>query len=394
MSRRILIVTEIFHPESTMLNDFVSELVGRGFVVEILTRHPSYPYGKVFDGYVNDDYHIEHWNGIKIHRFKVIEGYKESKLKKIFNYWTFVRIGNKIAKKIGGDFDHILVYQTGPLTLALPAITIAKKFGKPVTVWTCDIWPDVVYGYGFPKIFPLPQFLDLIIRKVYKNATNITISSKRFADTIREYVRDVEIHYTPNWMVEEPQEESDILFSKDVVNFVFAGNISISQNLENVILGWHKAKLQGAILHIIGDGTKLESLKSLIHIKKIEHVKLYGRRPSNEIQSVLKQGDVLILPLLPTGGIDKTEPFKLQSYLSAGKAIFGVIGGSGKDIIEEHNLGLCAKPLDVDDISRGFLRMVDFSEKYSLVIAENARKLLTERFNRERTINKIVSLID
>lgn len=394
MSKRILIVTEVFHPESTMLNDFVLELVGRSFVVEVLTRHPSYPYGKVFDGYVNDDYHIEDWSGIKIHRFKVIEGYKESKLKKILNYWVFVRIGNKIARKIGGDFDHILVYQTGPLTLALPAIAIAEKFGKPVTIWTCDIWPDVVYGYGFPKLFPLPQFLDFIIRRVYRNVSNIAVSSKRFADTIKEYVKDVEIHYTPNWMVEEPQEESYITFSKDIVNFVFAGNISISQNLENVILGWHKADMKNAMLHIIGDGSKSESLKSLVKANRIERVEFYGRRPSNEIQSILRQGDVLILSLLPTGGIDKTEPFKLQSYLCAGKAILGVIGGSGKEIIEEYNLGLCANPLDVDDISLVFMKIVDFSKENSHIVVENSRKLMTERFDRKKIIDKIVALIE
>ena len=79
--KRILIVTEIFHPENGLVNDFAQELVRRGYQVEVLTQHPSYPYGKIFDGYTNDYYSVQTWEGITIHRFKTVEGYRESKIR-------------------------------------------------------------------------------------------------------------------------------------------------------------------------------------------------------------------------------------------------------------------------------------------------------------------------
>ena len=82
----ILIVTEVFYPENFLINDFASEMIKHGHRVDVMTRQPSYPDGVVYAGYKNDDYSVEDWNDIRIHRFKTIEGYKTSKIRKIWNY--------------------------------------------------------------------------------------------------------------------------------------------------------------------------------------------------------------------------------------------------------------------------------------------------------------------
>lgn len=383
---KILIVTEVFYPENGLVNDFAEELVKRGFSVDILTQHPSYPYGKVFDGYKNDDYSLDQWNGIKIHRFKVIEGYKESKLKKILNYRAFVTLGGKIAKRIGGDYDHILVYQTGPLTLALPAVAIKKKFRTPLTVWTFDIWPDAVYAYGFPRVFPLNNFLSSIIKKVYANADNILVSSKMFSQTINQYVPNRAIDYAPNWLIEEPQKESSVKLNQEKFNFTFTGNVSKAQNLDNVIAGWKLANVQDiANLNIVGDGSYLANLE------RADGVVFHGRVPSSEVQDILRQSNALILSLVADEGISKTEPFKLQSYLKSGKPIFGVVGGAAREIIEENSLGVCANPSEVNDIAQKFKSSIEFAKNND--ISAKALELSNTRFNREKIIDRVISYI-
>lgn len=394
MSKKILIVSEIFHPESSLINDFVVELVKQGFEVEVLTQHPSYPDGKVFDGYSNSDYSIEMWNSIKIHRFKVIEGYRESKIKKILNYWTFVREGRKIAHQIGGDFDHILIYQTGPLTLALPAIAIKKKYGTKLTIWTFDIWPDAVYAYGFPKVFPLTVFLNSIITTVYKNSDNIFVSSKAFAQTIQRYVAGKKIDYAPNWLIPQSHRLSSLQLSADKFNFTFTGNISMAQNLENVIRGWEASQIAGeATLNIIGNGSSLAVLKLLVEKENIEGVIFHGHYPADEMYAILSNSDMLLLSLISDPGVTKTEPFKLQSYLNAGRPIFGVINGAGKQIIEDSQLGICVDPDDVAAIATGFRAAMEFADQNRAEILLRAQVLLNGRFNREKTISKIIKTI-
>lgn len=392
--KKILVVTEVFYPENFLINDLVIQWQKEGYCVDILTQYPSYPLGKVFPGYENKYYAKEQWGSSTIHRFKLIEGYKESKIKKILNYWTFVRVGSKIAKKIGKDYDHILVHQTGPLTLALPALAIKKKYGTPVTIWTFDIWPDAVYAYGFPKIAPLVKFLNSIITKVYSNSDNILVSSKRFAETIAEYVPEKKIDYVPNWLIQETFVASELRLPKDKFNFTFTGNISFAQNLEVVVRGFAKAKLENAVLNIVGDGSSFNSIKNLIEKENIKHVILHGRYPYNQMADILKQSDTLVLPLVPDEGIEKTEPFKLQSYLTAKKPIMGVIRGSGRDIIIGEGLGVCADPLNLEDIASKFKDAILFAKEQGDTARDAATRLIETRFNRELIIKKINEIID
>ena len=155
---KILIVSEVFYPENFIINDLAREWHNMGHTVEVLTQYPSYPYGYVYENYKNEGYSIEEWDGIKIHRYPFVEGYKDSIAKKLLNYKSFVNGGKKIVKKIGADFDCIFVSQTGPLTVALPALAAKRNL---VFLWLYGL---LIYGPTryirtvFPKIL-LRSFL-------------------------------------------------------------------------------------------------------------------------------------------------------------------------------------------------------------------------------------------
>ena len=390
---KILIVTEVFYPENFLINDLATELVKRGYDIEVMTRQPSYPEGKVYDGYKNENYSVEEWCGIKIHRFKTIEGYKTSKIKKIVNYFHYVSVGKKVIEKIIDGVDVIFVHQTGPLTLALPAVYARNKYHIPTIIWSFDIWPDTVFMYGFPKIPPLTTYLDYIIRKVYRNMDKIMVSSIKFISSIKPYCGKEDIVYAPNWMVEQESIKSTLILSKNKVNFTFTGNISAAQNLENVLKGFALANLTNARLNIVGNGSLLEKLKRLVSELNVDNIIFHGRYPASEIDDILCQSDFLVLPLLSVEGIDKTEPFKLQSYLKSGKPIFGVINGAGREIIEENELGICANPDEVSDISAGFKKMMSLSKECMQNCKNSAEALLQDRFCRSRIISRIENVI-
>lgn len=388
----ILIVTEVFYPEIFHVNDFAQAMVERGHQVKVMTRQPSYPQGHVFEGYSNQKYSVEKWGEIEIHRFDVIEGYRDSKIKKIENYFHYVQRGKKVIKELIDGIDIIIVYQTGPLSVALPAIYAKKKYGIPVIVWTFDIWPDTVYMYGFPQLFPISTTVNYIIKQVYGNADAVMVSSRRFTDTIHQYIPDADIFYAPNWQIPAEKKTTSLVFDKSKINFVFTGNVSKAQNMGNTIRGFAKANIDNAVLNIVGDGSTLEHEKSVAEELGCKNVIFHGRVPYNEVGDVLDVCNFLVLPLTPNSGIDKTEPFKLQSYLKSGKPILGIIRGAGREIIEENELGICCDPLDIDDISRGFREMLDLSEHDKQMIKMSSKKLLETRFNKDMILNTIEKL--
>ena len=385
---RILVFSEVFWPEDFLINDLVREWVNMGHEVEVVTQYPSYPQSYVFEGYENEGVRIEDWEGIKIHRYPFIEGYRDSKIKKFYNYYSYVHGGKRIVDGLNGHFDCAFVSQTGPLTVAMPAIYVKKKLNIPVNIWTCDIWPDVVWSYGMPKNFLTRDLLDRLIRKIYSGCDRIFISSKRFAEVIGRYSKK-ECIYAPNWLRLVTNVESSLRLDKEKTHFTFTGNISRYQNLINTIKGFVKAGLKDAQLNIIGDGSFLKDVKEAVCHLDLDNVVFHGRYPFNEMDDILQQSHVLVLPLLPQEGIEKTEPLKIQSYLQAGKPIFGILNGAVRDIIIENNLGICSSPDDIDDIADGFRKMMKFAEQDEGEVKQSATHLMNTRFNKHDIVNRI-----
>jgi len=390
----ILIVSEVFYPENFHVNDFAQSLVAKGHNVKVMTRQPSYPMGVVFPGYKNEKHSVEKWGEIEIHRFDIIEGYRESKIKKVANYFHYVRRGKRVITEIIDGTDLIIVYQTGPLSLALPAIYARNRFHIPTIVWSFDLWPDTVYMYGFPQKFPITTTVNYVINKVYRNADAIMVGSKLFTDTIKQYVPSADITYAPNWQMQPETQPTLLPIDSSKTNFVFAGNISKAQNLEYTIRGFVEAKCDNAVLNIVGDGSFMSWIETVVNELGCKNVKLHGRVPYGEVPSILEKCDILVLSLTPRGGIDKTEPFKLQSYLQSGKPVLGIIKGAGQEIIESNGLGVCCDPNDISDIARGFKQMLQLSDTEKQSISSAAKRLMETRFCKEKIMQTIEALME
>ncbi len=149
------------------------------------------------------------------------------------------------------------------------------------------------------------------------------------------------------------------------------------------------AGLENAQLDIVGDGSYLSEVKNTAERCNASNVVFHGRRPYNEMLDILQQSDILLLPLMPQSGIEKTEPLKLQSYLQAGKPIFGILNGAGREIIEDNNLGLCTSPNDTDDIAEGFRRLIDFAKGNAQDVSQSAQQLMNTRFNKQDIVKRI-----
>ena len=385
---KILVVSEVFWPEDFIINDLVREWIKMGHEVDVVTQYPSYPQSYVFEGYLNEGHDVEDWEGVHIHRYPFIEGYRDSKIKKFRNYYEFVRGGRLVVDSLTKDYDCTFVSQTGPLTVAYPAIYLKQKRGIPVNIWTCDIWPDVVWSYGMPKNFATNALLERMIRKIYAGCDRIFVSSKRFAETIGQY-SDKECIYAPNWLRPAESVPSSLRLEEGKFHFTFTGNVSRYQNLINTVKGFALAGLEDAKLNIVGDGSYLAEVKDVAGKLGVKNVVFHGRHPYNEMYDIMMQSDVLVLPLMPQEGIEKTEPFKIQSYLQAGKPVFGVLNGAGRDIIEENGLGVCADPADPEKIAEGFREMLRFAREHGNDARDAADRLMQTRFNKADIVSRI-----
>ncbi|MCD4756679.1 MAG: glycosyltransferase family 4 protein [Arcobacteraceae bacterium] len=396
--KKILIVTECFYPEEFKINDIALSWKKKGYDVDVLTMVPTYPQSIVFDGFENKLYQKNVWNDINIYRVKAVTGYRESLFKKLLKYFTFMILGSFISLKIGKKYDYIFGFDVGALTGMVPAILVNKFYNKPVTLWIQDVWPDSVYAYGFKKTKILEFFLNGFVKFVYRNTTNFAISSKGFHDKILPYI-DVEktIQYSPNWADEFNRNLELFQFSEDKkVHFTFAGNVGKVQNLDNIItsfgsLSWeYLIKVQ---LNIIGDGSELDNLKSIVKNNNYKNIVFWGKQPRDEMYKYFKASNFLIVSLVDKPIFSLTVPAKVQTYIAASKPILAVINGDAADIIKENNLGFVAKPTDIEEINNIFRKATDVNENESLAFSKNCDTLTKTTFDKDNIINNLLDLL-
>lgn len=383
---KVLILTERFYPEEFIVNGLAADWAAGDFSVDVLTQVPSYPFGEIFAGYFNGLFSSETWRGVNIFRFFTVTGYRDSLFLKIINYLNFAATGTLAALFKARGYDRIFVYQTGPLTMAIPAVIAGRIYGIPVTIWTQDIWPDMVYSYGFKKTRLLDWFLSVIIRFVYSNCAEILVSCEGFAGRIGEYVPGRDIKHFPNWPTVIPNDSAERAPLQAGFNFTFAGNVGKLQNLENILRGFALAvrARPELILNIVGDGSCLEPLKNIAKEERISGVIFWGRHKGSEMPAFFRASDAMIVSLSNGPGLNLVVPAKFQAYLAFHKPVFCVMNGEVKDLVERHGIGLCADPDSPESIRDGFLKFYDMKGAGLEVFALKARQLLEDEYDRPR----------
>ena len=396
-SKTVLIISERFYPEEFGINDLAKAWQFQGYEVTVLTQTPSYPFDKVYNHYKNKIFQTENIGGMKIYRVYSVLGYSRSVFLKIVNYVSFAFLASIVALFIAKKHDRVFVYQTGPLTQAIPAVIIKKLFRKYFYIWTLDIWPDSVYAYGFKSNAVSKWLLDLFVKIVYKNSDAVFVSCKGFEQKIQKYVARAKVIYSPQWVPDDLKFDNVAPHEslKNGFNFTFAGNTGKVQNLVNVIKGFRlvSRNYDQARLNIIGDGSNLELLKKYVQDENISNVYFWGRKPLKEMPRWFIGSDVLIISLEDKHIFSLTVPAKFQAYLASGKPIFGVMKGEVADLIINNRIGCVSKPDDIDDIKSGFEKFLNTPAEDLLLFKKNMNLLLRNEYDRNKIMKKMTEEI-
>ena len=382
---KILILVERFYPEDFLVNDLASEWKKMGHEVEVLTQVPSYPFDKIFDGYENKTYQTTmELDDIPVHRVSTIFGYNTSVKRKILNYLHFGLLTVLWAIWNGRKYDKIFVYHTAALTMASAVVPFKWIWRKRITIWTQDLWPDAVWGFGFKPSRWKAALLNAFVRFIYGRCDRITVSCRRYVQRIKELTgRDAE--WIPQWEPTEMSLPEKTSCGKSV--FMFAGNMGVPQNLPNVIEGFIEAGLEDSELWIVGGGVMSEPLKE--KYGKFGQIRFCGRQPRNEMPKWFAQADALIISL--TDKYCLTLPGKFQSYIKTGKPILGILNGEARELIDEFKIGCTSSPDDIAEIAAAYARMHSIlNSAAGKMCGERAMVLSQKMFDRDSLIRRLV----
>lgn len=354
---RILVVTQCFYPDIYAVNDIVEEMVKRGHKVTVLTGLPDYTTSKIPPEYRHGKRRHEHYKGADVYRVQTIARH-HGPIWRSLNYLSFVVTGSLRAwtqdfTKTEAGFDVIYVWEVSPVTMAVPAIRLAKRYRKPLFLYCMDIWPECVKAMGITESNPAFPLIHAWSRLIYNACDHIAVSSKPFF-TYLEKMNRVPL----SRMSYLPQYADDALLLSDFtkqpdghVDFLFIGNIGKAQKLDCLIRAMSvfrekkddsSSVANKVTLHIVGGGSDEERIRGLTQrLGLTDRIRFYGPKPAAEAAQYYKKADVCVLTLDGSTHIGDTLPGKLQTYMAAGKPVIAAANGATKEIIEESRCGIC-----------------------------------------------------
>lgn len=127
-------------------------------------------------------------NGVKIIRTAVIPRGNGSGKMLALNYLSFAFTASIRALFMGAfhKYDAILVHETSPITVGMPAIIIKKlKRKTKLLFWVLDLWPESLQVAGGINNKTILGLFESIAKSCYRNSDKILISSNGFRESIR-----------------------------------------------------------------------------------------------------------------------------------------------------------------------------------------------------------------
>jgi len=400
---KILIVSQYFWPENFRINDLVQSLREKGHEVTVLTGMPNYPGGTLFSEFRSCPLQFVDYYGAKVIRVPhMLRG--KSRFQLMLNYLTFFLTASLLgAVKLRRiQFDIIFVFAVSPITVAIPAILLAKLKRAPIFLWVQDLWPESLSAVGVIKSPLLLKLVGVLVSWIYAECDHILVQSRAFFSSVRKYCpdggKDGKVRYFPNWaetifsLSVDPVSEWSI-FQRDDAYFtiLFAGNVGDAQDFPAILDAAEKIKQNHRIRWVIvGDGRAHQWVSDEVKRRGLEQiVELMGRFPVEAMPSIFAAADVMLVTLKSDDIFSRTIPGKIQSYLAAGKPILCMVDGEARVIIEESGAGLSCAAGDSSQLANCALKMSLLNHQELALMGEKARQYYQTYFDRDQLMAKL-----
>lgn len=401
---RLLVVSQYFWPENFRVNELVADLVMRGHSVTVLTGRPNYPQGEVFAEYLQNPGAFTQYQGAEVLRVPLRPRGKGS-LRLVLNYWSFVFWGTLLGPWLlrGRSFDAIFVFETSPVTSALPALLLRRLKRAPLAMWVLDLWPDTLSAVGVVRSPRLLGWVGQLVRFIYKRCDRILAQSQAFFPAIERWSdgRD-RVRYLPAWA--EAVFEGDPTLAevapelapyRDGFNVMFAGNMGEAQDFPAILDAAENLRERSDIRWlIVGDGRMTDCVRSEIARRGLgDRVVLLGRHPLERMPSFFAGADALLVSLRAEPIFAMTIPGKVQTYLAAGKPVLGMLDGEGARVIREAKAGLVCPAGDGRALAHQVETLAALGAAEREQMGIQGQRYCRQEFDRDRIMGRLEQLL-
>ena len=405
--KTILVVSQYFWPEEFRVNELVIGFQEKGYNVEVLTGRPNYPSGTILKEFQENPKSFSVYRDIKVHRvWHFSRG--TSKLGLLSNYISFVLMScwYSVFKLKKNKYDIIFGIQLSPIFSVIAAILCKKLFRIPLHLWVLDIWPDSVLSANISPKGRLYRCLEKICRIIYSSADVLFLSSSGFIKSLNDMkIIGPKVVHLPQWVETVYLQNIELggkrdLKVKKILSpwsekkiFLFAGNIGEAQDFSSILSGFKAAGcLDELVFLILGDGRYKDAVLEKINALQLTgHVFYLGRYPSEYMPLFYHYADFLVFSLMDIPIFTVTLPGKIQSYMSSGTPIVGMVSGEAATVIAGAKCGFTVPSGDVQGFSNLLNNCCSESSEKLDILGENGKEYARRYYSYDSLIARATS---
>lgn len=382
LKKKILIFSTHFYPENFIINDLVKRL-SKKYNFFVVTSFPHYPKKEYYKDYSIFDIFEKKNSSLTILRLPVLGRAGNSFIFLGMNYISYlISFIFFLPIFFFIRFHSIFVFQTSPVTVAIPAIILKFLLKKKITIWILDIWPEVVTSVcNITNKNLIYKILNLITKFIYKHSDTILVSSREFKKNINLKIINKEIIFFPQWSINLKRKKNKFIKEDNTFKIFHIGNMGEAQDFKSILKAIEICP-NNISWHFVGDGSaRLEFEESLKYLRIKKNIYFYGSLPQDLLYNYYSKADALLLSLKKSKILELYLPAKLSAYLYYSKPILLMASGDAYDLINDYKCGLVAKSGDYKKLSYNALKLSKSNKKFKLQLKQNSRKLYKKYFN-------------
>ncbi len=313
-------------------------------------------------------------------------------------------------KKLSKNIKEYLEKRRKPdiIYCAIPSLAVGKivaqyaeKNGVRFVIDIQDLWPE-----AFKMVFKIPLLSNAIFypmkrqaNYIYKCADDIIAVSETYCNRALKVNKKVKkglsvfLGTDLNYF-DECAKKNKVEFDDDLVRIAYIGTLGHSYNIPIVIDAIRYLNDKGINnlkFIIMGDGPLKEKFESYAREKQID-AEFLGRLEYAKMVGTLCSCDIAINPI--SRGAAQSIINKVGDYAAAGLPVINTQENlEYRNLVEKYNIGYNCENSNKQDIANKIEILIK-DKKLRKELGNNNRKLAEEKFDRKKTYNQIVKIIE
>ena len=347
------------------------EWVKLGAKVTVITCFPNFPHGKVYEGYKNKLYDVEHIDGIKVVRVWSYMAENKGFIKRTLDFLSYM-----CASFIAGLFikTDIIIATSPQFFTAISGRWLAFWKRKKFVLEIRDLWPESIKVVGAMKDNLVLRYFEFLEHRLYKAAWKIV--------TVTAYMKQLMVnkHHIPEEKIAVYRNGVDFdkffplakdealikrleLKEKFVIGYI--GTHGMAHALDFVLRSARHITNVNVHFLFVGSGAAKAELLKLAEEFQLKNVTFIDAVSKEEVKRYISILDMGLVNLRDSTIFEGALPSKMNELAAMNIPILLGVRGEAQDFVKTNQLGLFFEPENEASFLKAIAQATEHRDNYN-----------------------------